>query len=151
MEWQKDGRSDRSYLQDPSGYCRGPINSKKLHTCEISIIIFICQKLESVRPVQQKIKTPSPSRIYSFLCKHKLINTNQLGFQSKHSIEHALISLIETIKKYLDDGKALCQVFNDLQKAFDTVHHEMFLEKLKHYGTGSKQNDWFRFFLSSRK
>ena len=24
------------------------------------------------------------NRIYSFLCKHKLINTNQFGFQSKH-------------------------------------------------------------------
>ena len=27
---------------------------------EISIIILICQKLESVRPVQQKIKLPLP-------------------------------------------------------------------------------------------
>ena len=32
-----------------------------MHVCEISIIIIlICQKLGSVRPVQQKIKLPSP-------------------------------------------------------------------------------------------
>ena len=42
-------------------------------------------------------------RIYPFLCKHKLINTNQLGFRSKYSTEHALISLIETIKKYHEE------------------------------------------------
>ena len=36
-------------------------------------------------------------RIYFFLCKCKLINTNQFGFRSNHSIENALISLIETI------------------------------------------------------
>ena len=40
------------------------INSKKkeMFICEISIIIItlICQKLESVGPVQQKIKLPSP-------------------------------------------------------------------------------------------
>ena len=51
------------------------------------------------------------NRIYSFLCNYKLINTTQLGFWSKHSTEHALISLIETIKKYLDDGEIVCGVF----------------------------------------
>ena len=51
------------------------------------------------------------NRIYSFLCNYKLINTTQLGFWSKHSTEHALISLIETIKEYLDDGGILCGVF----------------------------------------
>ena len=83
------------------------------------------------------------NRIYSFLCKHKLINTTQFGFRSKHSTEHALISLIETIKKYLDDGEIVCGVFIDLQKALGTVNHEILLEKLKHYGIRSKQNDWF--------
>ena len=41
--------------------------------------------------------------------------------------------------------------FCRLQKAFDTVNHEILLEKLKHYGIRSKQNDWFRSFLTNRK
>ena len=61
----------------------------------------------------------------------------------KHATEHELISLIETIKKYLDGGEIVCGVFIDLQKAFDTVNHENLLEKLKHYGIRSKHNDWF--------
>ena len=91
------------------------------------------------------------NRIYSFLCKRKLINTTHFGFWSKHSMEHMVISLIETIKKYLDDGEIVCGVFIDLQKAFDTVNHEILLEKLKDYGIRSKQNDWFRSFLTTRK
>ena len=51
--------------------------------------------------------------------------------------------LIETIKKYLDDGKIVCGVFVDLQKAFDTINDEILLQKLKHYGIRSKNNDWF--------
>ena len=58
-------------------------------------------------------------RIYSFLCKYKLINTNQFGFRSNHSTEHALISLIETIKKYLDNDEIVYGVFIDLQKVFE--------------------------------
>ena len=83
------------------------------------------------------------NRLYSFLCKLKLINTTQFGFRSQHSTKHALIILIETVKKYLDDGEIVYGVFIDLQKVFDTVNHEILLEKLKHYGIRSKQNDWF--------
>ena len=36
-------------------------------------------------------------------------------------MEHALISLIETVKKYFDDGEIMCVSFIDLQKAFGTV------------------------------
>ena len=90
-------------------------------------------------------------RIYSFLCKYKLINTKQFGFRSNHSAEHALISLIETIEKYLDNDEIVCGVFKNLQKAFDTVNHEILLETLKHYGIRSKENSWFRSFFSNRK
>ena len=44
------------------------------------------------------------------------------------------MNLIETIKKYLDDGEIVCGVFVDVQKVFDTVNHEILLEELKHYG-----------------
>ena len=90
-------------------------------------------------------------RIYSFLYKYKLINTNQFGFCSNHSTEHTLISLIETIKKYLDNDEIVCRVFIDLQKAFDTISHEVLLEKLKHYRIRSKENNWFCSFLTNRK
>ena len=90
-------------------------------------------------------------RIYSFLCKYKLININQFGFRSNHSTEHALISLLKTIKKSLDDNEIVCGIFIDLQKAFDTVNHEILLEKLNHYGIRSKENNWFRSFLTNRK
>ena len=62
-----------------------------------------------------------------------------------------LISLLETIKKHLDDGEIVYGVFIDLKKSFDTVKHETVLEKLQHYKIRSKQNDWFQSLLSNRK
>ena len=90
-------------------------------------------------------------RIYSFLCKYKLINTNQFCFSSNPSTKHALVSLIETIKKFLDNDEIVLGVFIDLQKAFETVNHEVLLEKLKHYEIRSKENNWLRSFLTNRK
>ena len=79
------------------------------------------------------------------------MDTNQFGFCSNHSTEHALNSLIETIKKCLDNDEIVCEVFIDLQKAFDIVNHEVLLEKLKHYGIRSKENNWFCSFYTNRK
>ena len=42
------------------------------------------------------------SRMYSFLEKNNLLQDKQFGFRSKHSTTHALISLTESIKNFLD-------------------------------------------------
>ena len=45
----------------------------------------------------------------------------------------------------------VCRVFVDLQKAFDTVDHNILLHKLSHYGIRDIANCWFSSYLSNRK
>ena len=73
-------------------------------------------------------------RLYSFVTCNKIIYPLQFGFQENHSIDHALISMTETVRRSLDNKKYGCGVFIDFQKAFDTVNHKVLLFKLEHYG-----------------
>ena len=45
-----------------------------------------------------------------------------------------LRNITQKIMDALDKGKFACGIFIDLQKAFDTVDHEILLKKLYHYG-----------------
>ena len=91
------------------------------------------------------------TRIFKFCNNNNLFYNLQFGFRQNYSTAHALISLTETIRKYLGEGKFACDIFVDLQKAFGTVEHDILLTKFKHYGVRGPANDWFKSYLSDRK
>ncbi len=91
------------------------------------------------------------SRLYSFFNLHQCIFELQFGFRANHSTNHALFSLTEEIRKALDNSNFACGIFIDLQKAFDTVDHQILLSKLEHYGIRGIANGWFKSYLSNRQ
>ena len=44
----------------------------------------------------------------------------------------------------------VCGIFNDLQKAFDTVNQVIILAKLDHYGIHGSANSWLNCFINNR-
>ena len=90
------------------------------------------------------------SRVYSFLEDLNCIYSLQFGFRKKHSTNHALIEITETIRQALDNKKIACGIFVDLQKAFDTVNHDILVAKLEHYGIRGSANQWFSSYLKNR-
>ena len=91
------------------------------------------------------------SRVFSHIQSNNLIYNNQYGFRPKHSTDHALIQITESIREALDDGKYACAVFVDFQKAFDTVNHSILIKKLDYFGIGGKIKEWLKSYLSNRR
>ena len=88
---------------------------------------------------------------YAFLEKQNILFQNQFGFRKNNSTVYALAQITEMIKVSIDSGKFGCGIFIDLRIAFDTVNHEILLNKLEHYGIRSNMLKWFQSYLSHRK
>ena len=73
------------------------------------------------------------SRLIEFLEEKQILYYRQFGFRKDFSTNHAILALLESIQKALDDRQFTCSIFIDLEKAFDTVSHDILLEKLNHY------------------
>lgn len=81
--------------------------------------------------------------------QHNLISNYQYGCRPTHSTELAMISVIDRIKKYIDNGYICALVSLDLKNAFPSVHREIFLKRMKEK---FKISDfWLRDYFTNRK
>ena len=90
-------------------------------------------------------------QVYDYFTTNDLFYKSQYGFRQRHSTELAALELSDRLYDQLDNGEIPIAIFLDLSKAFDTLDHEILLEKLRYYGIGGSALKWFHSYLSNRQ
>lgn len=91
------------------------------------------------------------TRLSNFLSANNTLYEYQFGFRKLHSINLALIDVVDNILQHLDIRDCGVGVCIDLQKAFDTVNHDILLRKLDRYGIRGVMYNWIRDYLTDRQ
>ena len=91
------------------------------------------------------------NRVNNYLKDNSLLFHKQFGFRKGHSTDHAVIKIIDSIYDSFNQNKYTLGVFIDLSKAFDTIYHNILIDKLISYGMKNNSLKWFSNYLSNRK
>ena len=90
-------------------------------------------------------------QVYYYPNDNNLLFRKQFGFRKGHSTDHALIKLIDSIYDSFNQNIYTLGVFIDLSKAFDTVDHNILIDKLDSYGIKNNSRKLFSSYFSNRK
>ena len=90
-------------------------------------------------------------QLQQYFNENNLFYHSQYGFRPKHSTELAALHLIDKLTLDMDANEVPINIYLDLSKAFDTINHEILLDKLQHYGVNGKPHELLKNYLTNRK
>ena len=85
-----------------------------------------------------------------FLLDEDILYNYQSSFRGNHSTKLCLSFLTDNTLKGFKEGLLTGMILIDLQKAFDTIDHEILLQKLKAIKFSESTIKWFKSYLSER-
>ena len=101
-------------------------------------------------PVSKLLERAVHHQLYQYLREHNILSPFRCSFRKCHSTKFAALSLADTTRRNMDQGMLTGAVFIDFRKAFDSVNHDLLLQKLSYMGVLDKELTWFKDYLHDR-
>ena len=89
-------------------------------------------------------------QIHQHFQSNQLYYSSQYGFRESHSTELAVLEIVDRIIYNMDAGHTPINIYMDLSKAFDTIDHNILIQKLKYYGLNGISLSLIKNYLSNR-
>ena len=86
----------------------------------------------------------------NYLTENNVLYRYQSGFRKNHSTDTSLAYLADKILTGFDSGLLTGMILIDLQKAFDTINHDILLKKMSALRFSVPSINWFQSYLSNR-
>ena len=90
-------------------------------------------------------------QLIGYIEKQAILFPHQFGFRKGHSTAQAILETTDNLRKAIDQNLYTCGVFLNFSKAFDTVNHQILLNKLEAYGIRGIPLKWFTKYLTDRQ
>jgi hypothetical protein len=85
-----------------------------------------------------------------FVLVNRRLPQKQSGFRAGYSTDSAVLKISSDIYERLGKSEVVFMLSLDFSKAFDTVCHDILLEKLKYHGVRETSLWWFKSYLEGR-
>ena len=103
-------------------------------------------------PVISKVfETVIFDQLTEYFTINNLFSSQQYGFRKNASTELAALELIDRLLTQLHDFKIPINFYIDLSKAFDSLNHNILLQKITYYGIRNSAITLLKSYLSNRK
>lgn len=105
----------------------------------------------SLLPILSKVSEKLAHRQFvDYITTNKKLSEHQSGNRKFHSTETALLHVTDDFLMSIDKSEVSAVVLLDMHKAFDSVRHDILLQKLQQIGITSSSLEWFHSYLSGR-
>ena len=174
MNVDKAARIDNlsgKFLKDGANILAKPISEIRNLSIKYSVFRKDCQ-IAKLKPLYKKGSTTLPKnyrpisllsliskiiekvihyQTQAYLDENKILYRFQSGFRKHFSTDSCLSNLNNKIATGFESGLHTRMILIDLQKAFDTINHEILINKMEFLGLSKNVILWFKSYLSHRE
>ena len=106
----------------------------------------------SILPVLSKIfEKSATNQLIKYFEENNLLSPNQHAYRKGHSTTTCLAEVLNHLHHLCDQKKQCAIVSLDLSKAFDSINHQLLINKLQKLNLSSSALKWISSYLSNRK
>jgi len=119
---------------------------EKIWSCSVSY-----RPISNLSVVSKLLERIVTCQLMAYLSTANLLPTLQSVFRSDHSTETAVLQVMLELLQVVDRGEVGALNLLDLTAAFDTVDHDILLQRMQQtFGIDGNAHRWFRSYLVGR-